>query len=62
MCDLCHRAVCDSRCPNAPEPQKFGECAECGENILDGDEYYLLGGEYYCESCVRDSVRIAEVD
>lgn len=62
MCDLCLKTPCDSRCPNAPLPKAFGVCAECGDVIYDGDEYWELGGEYYCESCVDGAHSTADVN
>lgn len=62
MCDICHYSICPSSCPNAPEPPKFGKCAKCGEIIYDGDEYYEIDEKTYCEACVYESYRTAEVD
>ena len=62
MCDYCRRSICPSSCPNAPEPQVFGHCDECGETIYDGDEYYKIGNHKYCESCVQGGYRTAEVE
>lgn len=62
MCELCLRSPCDSRCPNAPEPPIFALCRECGEPIYDGDEYYEIDGRNYCEACVLNGYRTAEVE
>ena len=62
MCSVCGFSRCPGRCPNAPEPPVYGECYECGEKIYDGDEYYDLGGNKFCEACVRGSYRTAEVE
>lgn len=62
MCDVCRQTPCASACPNAPEPPVFGRCACCGFKIYDGDDYYDIGGDIYCEECVEDSKKIAEVD
>lgn len=61
MCDICHRHPCAGGCPNAPEPPIFAKCSECGEKIYDGDDYYELINEYFCEECVSNSHKIAEV-
>lgn len=62
MCDMCWQSPCDSRCPNAPEPPVFALCRECGEPIYDGDEYYEIEGRCYCEACVLNAYRTAEVE
>ena len=62
MCKECGRFVCSSGCPNAPEPPKFGECKVCGADIFEGDDYYEIDGEYWCEPCVYDARRTAEVE
>ena len=28
------------------------ECGECGDALVSGETAYLLGGNYYCTSCV----------
>lgn len=27
-------------------------CADCGEEICEGDTCYCIGGKYYCKSCI----------
>lgn len=60
MCEICHRSICPSACPNAPEPPVCGRCEECGGDIREGDEYYKIGEHIFCESCVKDGCTIAE--
>lgn len=57
MCEICRQSICPSGCPNAPDPPVFGECVECGELILVGDDYYDFFGDPYCEKCV-DNMRV----
>lgn len=57
MCDECRKTPCDPRCPNY-EPQTVITCAECGYELTDGDEAYLLDGEILCEYC-KDEYIIA---
>lgn len=52
MCNVCGKDPCDPRCPNAPDPPTVFICSGCGENILDGDDYYDVLGEQFCESCM----------
>lgn len=37
-------------------------CAECGEAICEGYVFLRIGGEDFCESCVRQHWMIAEAD
>lgn len=62
MCDICHRTICPSRCPNADEPPVFAECDICGYEIYVGDEYYEVEDLKVCENCIFDSRKTAEVD
>lgn len=55
MCDICRFSPCDPRCPNAPEPPIVYVCSGCGEMIRDGDDYWDLMGEQWCESCIDDA-------
>ena len=59
-CDICLKSPCDPRCPNAPDPKPVFVCSGCGEDILDGDDYWDILGEQFCESCIHDSRRTAE--
>ena len=34
-------------------------CEECGEEIYEGDDYYLIDGKAYCPDCIRDMKRMA---
>ena len=43
-----------------PEPEILFFCAECGNEIYEGEEYWLLHGEIYCEQCIEDAKRFAE--
>lgn len=54
MCEICLQAVCLKACPNAPELTLISICAECGGGIFQGDEYYKVGGDNYCEDCICD--------
>ena len=62
MCDLCYCSPCREGCPNAPEPPVFAKCKVCGEPIYFDDAYYEINGRNYCEACVQECYRIAEVD
>lgn len=62
MCDICRQTPCASLCPNAPEPSVFTRCSECGDKIYDGDVYYEIINEYFCEDCVDNARKTAEVE
>jgi hypothetical protein len=62
ICELCGNYPCDYRCPNAPEPPIVFYCDECGEPIYEGDTYYQVDLDKYCEDCMNDFKRIAEVE
>lgn len=62
MCSLCHRTPCHPRCPNAPEPPVVHVCDQCGDPIYEGDDFYELNDEKWCEECVRDSRKTAELE
>lgn len=64
MCDVCLQHPCHPRCPNAPEPSEppyVTECLNCGEKIYDGDYYYDIDGEEWCEECIKECRKTAEV-
>lgn len=60
MCDVCRQFPCDPRCPNAPEPPSVFVCSGCGDNIYDGDDYYEVMGEQFCQNCIDDARKVAE--
>jgi len=62
MCEICLSLPCHPRCPNAPDPPTVFICSGCGEPIYDGDDYWDLVGEQFCEGCIEDSRKVAEYD
>jgi hypothetical protein len=62
MCDICLSTPCLPQCPNAPDPPMVYKCINCGEKILEGDGYYDIDGEIWCEDCIEDCHREAEVE
>ena len=60
MCDVCRQTPCHSRCPNAPEPPVIYSCIHCDTEIREGDAYYNIDGEPWCEDCIRSSLTYAE--
>lgn len=62
MCDICLKRPCDPRCPNAPEPPSVFVCSGCGDNIYDGDWYWDIMGEQWCEDCMEEAKKVAMYD
>ena len=62
MCELCFMTPCHPRCPNAPEPRTVHKCIHCGKAIREGDDFYDVDGEPWCEDCMRQCLTSAEVD
>lgn len=60
MCKECRQYRCPPGCPNYEEEQKvYGYCSDCFSPIYEGDDYFLLGDEVYCEDCVINGRREA---
>jgi hypothetical protein len=62
MCGICMRTPCHSRCPNAPEPPIVHRCIHCNAPIVEGEDYYDVDGEPWCEDCMKKCHKTAEVD
>ena len=60
MCDVCQRTPCHPRCPNSPDPPQVFICSGCGGSIVDGEDYWDVLGEQWCENCIREAQRTAE--
>lgn len=60
MCDLCLQNPCDTRCPNAEEPKPVFICSGCGHDIYDGEDYYDVMGEQFCQKCIDNMRYTAE--
>ena len=62
MCDICRQYICPSSCPNADEPKACFICSGCGDPIREGEDYWDIMGEQWCEECIDDLRRVAEYD
>lgn len=60
MCDICLTYPCHPNCPNAPEAPVVHHCYMCGEDIREGDCYYEINDEPWCEECIKDCYKVAE--
>jgi hypothetical protein len=62
MCKICLRSPCHPHCPNAAEPPRVFICSGCGGDILEGDNYWDIMGEQWCEECIHEAKRVAECE
>lgn len=62
MCDICLQSPCHPRCPNAPDPPGVYVCSGCSSIIRDGEDYWDIMGEQWCEGCIDDARKVAEYD
>ena len=56
MCEYCHSYPHLHGCPNEPDPETVYNCKHCGGDIREGDEYWEIGDEVYCEDCFYDGI------
>ena len=42
------------------EEEPILECSECEEGIFEGEDYYQIGDECYCEECIAKFKKVAE--
>lgn len=64
MCEVCGNYYgCHPSCPCAPEPEVYGKCELCGEDIEEGDEMVNIEGDKYHYDClgVRDILEIFDI-
>ena len=45
-----------------PQPVIVTECSNCGQDIFEGEEYYLVDGNNYCENCMEGFRKVGEID
>ena len=62
MCRECPLTRCDFRCPEAPDPPSVFVCSGCGESIYEGEDYWDILGEQWCESCIDKAKGVAVYD
>ncbi len=46
--------------PPEDDRKKIYECNDCESDICEGDGYYTVNGERYCENCVERNHHYAE--
>ena len=59
MCEECRMNPCHPSCPNAPDPKAVFICSFCGVEIFEGDDYWDIMGEQFCEGCIDKARREA---
>ena len=47
--------------PDGVPPKPVFICSSCGEDILNGQDYWDVLGEQFCERCINRCHRIAEL-
>lgn len=61
MCELCRQYPCDSRCPYA-EPAVAAVCCDCGRDIYEGEDCYIIGDFVICENCISNYKETAKLE
>ncbi len=61
MCAECRRTPCHPRCPNAKDPEEIPVyvCSGCSTDIVDGEDYWEILGEQFCETCIDKARKTA---
>lgn len=60
---ICRAAVYTPRSPESMDPPRVYRCKHCREDIVQGEEYVELEGEFYHQECFEDNaVRILMED
>lgn len=65
MCDVCGAGgfFCTKNCPEQETgPEVVCLCAQCGNEIYEGDDIYDINEEKWCEECVNGYRGTAELD
>ena len=45
-----------------PQPVIVTECSNCGQDIFEGEEYYLVDGNKYCENCMEGFRKVGSLE
>lgn len=41
--------------------KKVYDCNDCGGDIMEGDGYYVVKGDVYCDNCIEHNHNYAEL-
>lgn len=47
--------------PDGKPPKVICICSECGAEIFEGEKYYNINGEPWCEECIEGTIKYAEI-
>lgn len=62
FCEYCGQFPHAPRCPHAPDPPAVFVCSGCGHDIYDGEDYWDILGEQFCEDCITSTRKEAVYD
>lgn len=62
MCYICGQTPCHPQCPNAEGRRVVCHCSQCYNEIYEGEGFYIINDEEWCEECVTDCRATAEAD
>lgn len=62
MCEICRQTPHHPLCPYAPEPQSVFVCSGCDRDIFEGEFYYDILGEQFCDDCIEKAKKEAVYD
>lgn len=61
MCYECGSHPCVSSCPNAKRIVCH-KCVNCKDDIYDGEIFYNLNGDAWCEECIDEAKTFADYE
>lgn len=47
--------------PPEDDRKKVYDCNDCGCDIMEGDGYYVVKGDVYCDNCIEHNHNYAEL-
>ncbi len=59
MCEICLQTPCASGCPGADDAPIVTRCVKCRRAIREGDDYFDVEGDPFCEECMRSFRKVA---
>lgn len=54
MCSECLQVPCPCGCPNAPEPVGICDCSCCRLEVIEGERFCDVGGEFCHIDCLEE--------
>lgn len=64
FCMGCIHALseCSPRCPAVSSPPAVFICSGCGHDIFEGEDYWDVLDEQFCETCIDNARKVAEYE